>query len=160
MEVYYLIEDFRNHYRRTITTRLSGSSGAFTTATLNGTDQNNNKPDAKPDAKPCLYRGKHRFNDYYYITPSTRPSGWKGKPKIFKQINKKIKDIKSSLKFKTTKAEWFKHKFKYDGLTDTDKQSKDTKPLDDKPLKNQSLGSYTTYTLYYTNTDVYKLYDE
>jgi len=68
--------------------------------------------------------------------------------------------MKSSPKYKTTKVEWFKHKFKYDGLTDTDKQSKDIKPLNDKPLKNQSLGSYTTYTLFSTNSDIYKLYNE
>ena len=105
MEVYHLIEDFRNHYRRTITAKPSGSSGAFTaTATLNGTDQNDNKP----DAKPCLCGlAKHRWSECHYITPSTRPSGWKGKPEIFEQINKKIKEIKQSPKYKTTKAEWF-----------------------------------------------------
>ena len=117
MEVYHLIEDFRNHYQQTITARPSGSSGAFTTATLNGTDQNDNKP--SPDAKLCLCGGKHRFNKCYYITPSTRPSRWKGKPEIFEQINKKIRGIKSSPKYKTTKAEWFKHKFKYNRLIDT-----------------------------------------
>jgi hypothetical protein len=156
MEVYHLIEDFRNHYRRTITAKPSGSSGAFTaTATLNSTDQNDNKP----DAKPCLYGGKHRWNECHYITPSTRPSRWKGKPKIFEQINKKIKDMKSSPKYKTTKAEWFEHKFKYDGLTDTDKQSRDTKPSDEKTTK--SLGSYATYASFHTNnTDTYKLYNE
>jgi hypothetical protein len=154
MDVYHLIKDFRNYYRRTITAKPSRSSGAFAaTATLNGTDQNDNKP----DAKPCLCGGKHRWNECHYITLSTRPSRWKGKPKTFEQINKKIQDMKPSLKYKTTKAEWFQHKFKYDGLTD--KQSGDTKPSDDKPTK--SLGSYATYALYHTNTtDVYKLYDE
>jgi hypothetical protein len=67
--------------------------------------------------------------------------------------------MKSSLKYKTTKAEWFEHKFKYNGLMDMDKQSRDTKPLDEKTTK--SLGSYATYTLFYTNnTDTYKLYNE
>jgi hypothetical protein len=156
MEVYHLIEDFRNHYRRTITAKPSGSSGAFT-ATLNGTDQNDNKP----DAKPCLYGGQHRWSECYYITLSTRPSGWKGKPEIFEQINKKIQDMRPNPKYTTTKAEWFQHKFKYDGLTDTDtdKQSTDTRPSDNKPTK--SLGSYATHALYHTNTtDVYKLYDK
>ena len=57
MEVYHLIKDFRNYYRRTIIAEsYSGLSGAFiATATLNGTDQN----DSKPDAKPCLYGEKH-----------------------------------------------------------------------------------------------------
>ena len=103
MDIYHLIEDFRNHYRRTITAKPSGSSGAFATATLNGTDQNDNKP----EAKPCLCGGKHRWHECHYITPLTRPSRWKGKPEIFEQINKKIQEMKSSPKYKTTKAEWF-----------------------------------------------------
>ena len=43
---------------------------------------------------------------------------------------------------------------------DTDKQSKDNKPLNNKPSKNQSLGSYATYASFNTNTDVYKLYNK
>ena len=39
MEVYHLIKDFRNHYRRMITAKPSGLSGALTaTTTLNSTD--------------------------------------------------------------------------------------------------------------------------
>ncbi len=66
--------------------------------------------------------------------------------------------MKSNPEYTTTKAEWFEHKFKYDGLTDT--QSTDIKPLDDKPTKD--LGSFATYALFHTtnNADVYKLYDE
>ena len=60
----------------------------------------------------------------------------------------------------TTKVDWFKHKFKYNGLTDADKQSKDTKLSDNKPLKSQSLGSYATYASFNTNTDIYKLYNK
>ncbi len=53
IEVYYLIKDFYNHYYHTITTKPSRSSSAFVvTATLNSTDQNDNKL----EARNCLYR--------------------------------------------------------------------------------------------------------
>ena len=114
IEVYYLIKDFRNYYRRTITTKPPGLGSAFT-AILNSIDQNDNKStnnsssnSSSSSSKTCLYGlTKHRYSECYYITLSTRPSRQKGKPKIFKQINKKIQDMKSSLKYKTTKAEWF-----------------------------------------------------
>ena len=51
--------------------------------------------------------------------------------------------MKSSPKYKTTKAEWFEQEFKYDGLQDTNKQSRHTKSSDDKPVKD--LGSFATY---------------
>ena len=70
--------------------------------------------------------------------------------------------MKPNPKYTTTKADWFQHKFKYNGLTDADKQSKDTKPSDNKPTKNQSqsLGSYATYVSFNTNMDIYKLYNK
>jgi hypothetical protein len=65
--------------------------------------------------------------------------------------------MKSSLKYKSTKVEWFQQKYKYDRLTN--KLSKDTKSSDEKLTK--SLGSYATYVSFYTNnTDTYKLYNE
>ena len=109
-ELYDLVEDFRNHYRRTEALKSTSSHSAF--ATLNGENQEGEKP--------CLCGGKHsekqgRKNDWYkceYITPKNRPNGWKGKPEIFNKINQVLKTWEEG------KVKWFVNRFKYDGLKD------------------------------------------
>lgn len=92
-----LIERFRNHHRSA--TQLAKTSKSFATfATLRGEGQ-----DGEPK---CLCGQTHRYKACNYITPSTRPQGWKGKAEIFDIINKA----------KPKTLEWFKTAFKYDGI--------------------------------------------
>ena len=72
-----LIEKFRNHQRR-VAQAAKKPNAAF--PTLHGGDQ-----DGKFD---CLCGDKHRYKECMYITPSTQPQGWTGKPEIFNCINK------------------------------------------------------------------------
>jgi len=76
--------------------------------------------------RTCLCSKKHRKNlSWYncdYISPKRRPDGWRGKPEVFEQINKKVK------RWNEGKLKWFINKFKYDGLEEKD--SKDSKQYD------------------------------
>ena len=87
-ELYELVEDFRNHYRRTEALKPSGSHSAF--ATLNGETQ-----EGETQGKLCLCGEKHgkrfQWEKCEYISPKKRPTGWKGKPETFDKINKVIK---------------------------------------------------------------------
>jgi len=91
-ELYDLVEDFRNHYRRTEALKTSASHSAF--ATLNGESQSG---ESQNKERTCLCGGKHengkstRWEKCEYITPENRPSSWKGKPETFEKINKVIK---------------------------------------------------------------------
>ena len=83
-ELYDLVEDFRNHYRRIEALKPSSSHSGF--ATLQGENQDG--------GKLCLYGEKHRkrfqWEKCEYISPTKRPSGWKGKQEVFDKINKTI----------------------------------------------------------------------
>ena len=64
--------------------------------------------------------------------------------------------MKSSPKFKHTKAEWFEYKFKYDGLKNTAKQpSKSTESNQSKetPKSAKDLGSFAMYSSFQTSVD-------
>jgi len=86
LELYDLVEDFRNHYRRTEALKSSSSHSAF--ATLNGENQDGEK-------KKCLCGGLHdnkaRWGKCEYIAPKNRSSRWKGKQETFNKINKALK---------------------------------------------------------------------
>jgi len=137
-ELYDLIEDFRNHYRRTEALKPIASHSAF--ATLDGQDQSG--------VKVCLCGKKHLFSDCYYITPSKRPNEWKGKPEIFKSINQKILDNK---KYKNWRG-WFEKRFKYDGFNDTKDGPNDKK-------ETEKAGSFTINSSLITTLYKYHLYD-
>ena len=133
-DIYSLIEDFRNHYRRSEALRQSASHSGF--ATLRGEPQDSEKKgqdaakheskrqprkesegqDSNPPRRErfCLCGDKHgkssRWEDCDYINPSKRPDGWKGSPETFDRINKSIS------RWIQGKLDWFLEKFKYDGL--------------------------------------------
>jgi hypothetical protein len=67
----------------------------------------------------------HHYKECWYITPSTPPKGWNGKPEIFDRINEA----------KPRKLEWFKTDFKYDGL------DKGTKATDGPPPNSAISGT-------------------
>jgi hypothetical protein len=146
-ELYDLVEDFRNHYRRTEALKPSSSHSAF--ATLNGEDQDGEK-------KKCLCGGLHdnkaRWAKCEYIAPKNRPSGWKGKKETFEKINKVLKTWDEG------KVKWFIDKFRYDGL-------KESKPIEKsdttKEGDSQKIGSFTTYSSYSSSSQDmdYKLYN-
>jgi Reverse transcriptase (RNA-dependent DNA polymerase)/Pol polyprotein, beta-barrel domain len=138
-ELYDLVEDFRNHYRRTEALKSSSSHSAF--AALHGESQDG--------GKLCLCGDKHgkrfQWEKCEYISLTKRPAGWKGKPEIFEKINKAINSWESD------KIKWFVDKFKYDGLKDSKKDA--TKDGD-----SNKLGSFITYSSF-TSSDDYKLYN-
>jgi len=87
-ELYNLIEDFRNYYRRTEALKSSASHSGF--ATLNGESQKDQKDQKdEKDERRCLCGGKHgNWTKCHYISPAQRPTGWKGKLETFEKINK------------------------------------------------------------------------
>jgi hypothetical protein len=111
--------------------------------TLYGGDQ-----DGKFD---CLCGENHRYKECMYITPSTRPQGWTGKPEIFDYINKA----------KPKKLEWFKTAFNYNGVGKGTKTSDRTTTTE---TANQSttprVTEVTAISLFTTaSTGEYKLYN-
>ena len=149
-ELYDLVEDFRNHYRRTEALKLSSSHTAF--ATLRGETQE--AKGTKEGEKLCLCGENHgkifQWEKCEYISPTKRPSGWKGKPETFQKINKVIKSWDSG------KIKWFVDKFKYDGLKDsTALQKNDTTKEGD----TGKLGSFTTFSSHASSNQDYKLYN-
>ena len=104
--------------------------------------------------KPCLCGDQHRYKNCFYITPSERPQGWKGRESIFIEINKKIGSLKNRAG-KPLKS-WFLKTFKYDGfenppiLTEADKSKCSTIP--------NSLGVFTTNSSFEASSETYKLY--
>jgi hypothetical protein len=110
--------------------------------------------EAQEGGKLCLCGGKHgdkfQWEKCEYISPTKRPSGWKGKPETFEKINKTINSWESG------RIKWFVDRFKYDGLKDSKKDSKDTTKEGD----THKLGSFVIYSSYTTsNQDEYKLYN-
>ena len=151
-ELYDLVEDFRNHYRRTEAFKQSSSHSAFA-ATLNGESQNGEKL--------CLCGGKHgekprnQWEKCEYITPKNRPSGWKGKQETFNKINKALKTWEEG------KVKWFVDKFGYNGLKES--TTTDSKPTDKsdttKEGDTRKLGSFVTNSSYTSSQQDYKLYN-
>jgi hypothetical protein len=137
-ELYDLVEDFRNHYRRTEALQMSASHSAFTT--LRGDPQE----EETQGEKPCLCGEKHgaklQWEKCEYISPSRRPTNWKGKPEIFEKINKVINSWEEG------KVKWFFDKFEYDGLKESTTTEK--KPTSDTTKEGDSrkLGSFITYS--------------
>lgn len=127
-QLYDLVEDFRNHYRRTEALNPSSSHSAF--ATLRGETQG--------DEKLCLCGGKHgaklQWEKCEYISPSRRPTDWKGKPEIFEKINKVINSWEEG------KVKWFFDKFEYDGLKESTITEKDLKPTSDTTKEDEPRG--------------------
>jgi hypothetical protein len=113
-----LVEDFRNHYRKIEALKPTSSHSGF--ATLHGETQGGERL--------CLCGGKHgikvQCEKCEYISPTWRPTSWKGKPKTFKKINKTINSWKSD------KIKWFVDKFKYDGLKDSNSSTSETQKKD------------------------------
>jgi hypothetical protein len=148
-ELYDLVEDFRNHYRRTEALKPSYSHSAF--ATLGGESQDGERL--------CLCSGKHgnkvRWQKCEYITPKCRPSGWKGKPEVFEKINKEINTWESG------RIKWFVDKFKYDGLKESKSTTSET-PKKDSTKEGDSgkPGSFITCSSYASSDqEDYKLYN-
>ena len=144
-DLYDLVEDFRNHYRRTEALRTLASHSAF--ATLRGENQEGERV--------CLCGGKHGkklpWGKCEYITPARRQPGWKGKPEIFEKINKVVKTWEDG------KIKWFVEKFKYDGLkgySTADIRKDDTTKEGD----SEQIGSFITYSSFTSSND-YKLYN-
>ena len=143
-ELYDLVEDFRNHYRRTEALNPSSSHSAF--AALRGQSQNGEKV--------CLCGGTHgkplKWEKCEYITPKCRPLGWTGKQETFDKINKVLKTWDEG------KLKWFVDKFKYDGLKmDGNSKNNDSQKDND----SQKAGSFITYSSFTSNQDDYKLYN-
>jgi len=151
-ELYELVEDFRNHLRKTNASKLSSSHSAF--ATLRGENQDGETQDGgtkdggikegstKDDRKVCLCGLKHKdskWQNCHYITPKCRPTGWKGKPETFDKINDAIS------KWKKEQRHWFIRKFKYDGLEKgsrkTSKKNKDQKDSDSEDSDSEDSDS-------------------
>ena len=159
-DLYDLVEDFRNHLRRTEALKMSPSHSAFA-ATLNGESQDGKSQDgnSQEGEKPCLCGGKHgnktRWEKCHYITPKCRPSGWKGKPETFEKINKVLKTWEDG------KIKWFIRRFKYDGLNDfkaSAEESKESK--DNDSSKSQQIGTFITYSSYnLSSSNDFKLYN-
>ena len=132
-----LIEKFRNHHRRVAQlAKTSKSFAAF--ATLRGESQ-----DGEPK---CLCGQSHRYKACNYITPSTRPQGWKVRAEIFDTINKT----------KPKTLEWLKTAFKYDGRDKGTKNSTTEETSTTTPIvvAATTLSSFTTSV-----NGEYKLYN-
>ena len=150
-DIYRLIEDFRNHFRRTEALRLSASHSGFATFRNEHQDPEKNKKDSEHDRKSrarresgqrgngdsprrerlCLCRDKHRkasrWEDCEYINPDKRPNGWKGNPENFERLNRSLNEWEQG------KIDWFVRKFKYDGL----KQERLTAPSPETPVRSR-----------------------
>jgi hypothetical protein len=106
IDVYVLIEKFRNHYRRREALKssnpgpgsVSESHSAF--AILDGETQ-----DGK---KTCLCGREHLYRDCYYLNSEARPKGWEGKSETFAKINEKLNQ-KQMQKLKNLVWKWFKY---------------------------------------------------
>ena len=149
-ELYELIEDFRNHQRKSEALKSTSSPhSAFATQggeTPDGESQVKDKDKEKKE-RLCLCGSKHngrpRWEKCEYITPKCRPAGWKGKQETFDKINKELKTWDEG------RVKWFIDLFKYDGL-------QDLKPTEDA----RKLGSYCTYSSYTSSSqEDYKLYN-
>lgn len=152
--LYDMVEDFRNNYRRNQALKNNLKLGAFS-ANSENKDSKAYKDLATKPLKPCLCGMQHIYKNCYYITPSERPQGWKGKKETFQEINRKVE----SLKNRTGKPlkNWFLSTFKYDGfdnppiLTGADTRI--------EPGTSKSLGVFTTRSSFNSScTDDYKLY--
>ena len=145
-DLYNLVEDFRNHYRRTEALKPLSSHSGF--ATLRGENQEGEKL--------CLCGGKHgkkfQWEKCEYISPTRRPSGWKGKPETFEKINKAINSWESN------KIKWFVDKFKYDGLKDS-KPTSIEKSDATKEGNSSKLGSFITHSSFTSSQEDFKLYN-
>jgi hypothetical protein len=98
-DLYDLIEDFRNHYRRTEALQMSASHSAFST-TSQGTSQD----------LECVCGLRHPWKKCFYLIQSIRPTTWIPNAEIQKKIDQKLA---SNPKLKTAveeKISWMKWK--------------------------------------------------
>ena len=158
-DLYDLIEDFRNHYRRTEALKPAVSHSGF--ATLNGDSSQDATPsrkgqeDTQKHQKCCPCGGNHGEKPHQkpdwkkceYISPNCRPTGWKGKPETFDKINKMLNSWTDS------RVKWFIDTFKYDRLKDS--KSTNSKALDTSkgPTTKESdaVGSFITCSSFSSN---------
>jgi hypothetical protein len=97
-DLYALIEDFRNTYRRTEAVKPTRSHSAFSTVKNQDGDQNG-KQNTQPtqsaqggqnNTKKCLCGLNHRFRECYHLNPRLRPNGWVCKQDTIDRINQKL----------------------------------------------------------------------
>ena len=162
IDLYDLIEDFRDHHRCLDAQRSldpgSGSHSAFATF----------KDQSQDKKKTCLCGRAHLYHECYYLNSETRPPNWQGKPETFAKINEKLNQ--SSMK-RLKKALW--RDYKYDASTLPASQPLAPQPPAPQPLVPQpprraasnsassstsNLGGFATYSAFSQSGD-YKLYD-
>ncbi|KAI0993953.1 hypothetical protein K3495_g14231 [Podosphaera aphanis] len=150
-----MVEDFRNNYRRNQALKISVKMGAFSASSDEGKGVKANNDSPQKPQKPCLCGMQHRYKKCFYITPSERPQGWRGKETIFRDINRKVETLKN--RAGKPLKNWFVTTFKYDGF--------DNPPLligsdaATEPAAAKSLGVFTTRSSFNAaSTDDYKLY--
>ena len=149
LELYDLVEDFRNHYWRSEALKPSYSYSGF--ATLNREPQKYKRF--------CLYKDKHNNSNSWdkceYITLKNRLIGQKGKLEIFNRINRILKTWEEG------RIKWFVNKFKYNRLKETTTTyTQEQKSNTTKNSNIQKPRSFSTYLSFLTNQDSnYKLYN-
>lgn len=98
---------------------------------------------------------RHRYKNCYYIAPSKRTQGWKGKQEIFDEINKKI-DLPRNRSGKHLKN-WFLKTFNYDGFARPPVLTREN--ISKEPTVKESLGVFIVCLLFeVASFQEYKLY--
>jgi hypothetical protein len=149
-QLYDLIEDFRNNYRRIEAAKGSGSGSHSAFGTHRDQDQNR--------VLNCLCGEKHMYKECNYINALIRPKGWEGKPEIFEKINYKVN--LTTYSWMPKRKERFLKEFNYN----SDIKPQATKNIESTESTGKSAGSYATvfksfHTAQHNAQEEYQLYN-
>jgi hypothetical protein len=119
-ELYELIEDFRNHQRKTEALQMSESHSAFST-TSEGTSQD----------LECVCGLRHPWKKCFYLIQSIRPTTWIPNAEIQKKIDQKLASdpkLKTAVEGKINWMKWKAEKEKEKENTEAEGTTPATKP--------------------------------
>lgn len=97
-ELFDLVEDFRNHYRRTDALKTSASHSAFSTTSKNTFEDSE-----------CVCGFRHPWKKCFYLIQSIRPTTWTPNSEIQKKIDEKLASdpkLKAAVEDKISWMKW------------------------------------------------------